>query len=126
MTKVRTLKGVAHDVVDHSMSAFGWLHPHVAEYAKASNFPEVEICLIGPAFPTRKVPKQLRLAAEGLQSWFVSLLGSYGLEVQHVKSAKLTFGAFGTDSYTCAATCRIVSVAGREFRYDRGWPPNSA
>lgn len=126
MTKIRTLKGAAHDVVDHSMSTFGWLHPHVWEYANSRGLPRVEIDLIGPRpLEGNRIPKPLRLASETLQRWFKSLLESYGFRVQDVRAAKLLFGAFGTDPYSAAATCIVITASGREFRYDRGWPPNS-
>lgn len=126
MTKTRTLKGAAHDVVDHAMSAFGWLHPHVWEYAKSRGLQEVEIDLLGPRpINGNGIPKSLLLASESLQQWFASLLKSYGFSVEDVRAAKLSFGAFGTDPYSPAATCILVAASGRAFRYDRGWPPNA-
>jgi hypothetical protein len=127
MAKIRTLKGVAHDVVDHCMSVFGWLHPHVWDYAQAQKFERVQIDLMSePPIATPKVQKPLRLASAGLQEWFRSLLAQYGFTKEDLRSASLIFGAFGTDAYTLAATCIVVSRSGRQFRYDRGWPPNSA
>jgi hypothetical protein len=124
MTKIRTLQGAAHDVVDHSLSAFGWLHPHVWEYAKSNQLNDVQIDLASDSpIAGSNVPTPLRLAAEGLHTWFLSLLNSYGIEPAQIASATLRFGAFGSDPHSPAATCVIVS-AGREFRYDRGWPSN--
>lgn len=46
MAKARTLRGLAHDTADHASGPFGYLHPHVAEYAAASGFTEVVIDLV--------------------------------------------------------------------------------
>jgi len=126
MVKIRTLKGAAHDVVDHSMSALGWMHPHVYEYAKSRRLSEVQIDLVGRR-PLKGwlIPKPLRLAAHSLQQWFESLLNDYGFNRQDLRAAKLIFGAFGSDPYSPAATCILIAASGRVFRHDRGWPPNS-
>jgi hypothetical protein len=123
MPRIRDLKGVAHDLVDHAMSGLSFLHPHVGNYAREVGIDVFTIDLLdGATFPSSKVPQPLQLALESLRSWFQPLLASYGFRLEDLASAKLAFGAFGSTPYVCAARASITTSSGREFHYERGWP----
>lgn len=127
MAKARTLRGLAHDTADHASGPFGYLHPHVAEYAAASGFTEVVIDLVRePPIATPRVPRPLLLASAALQVWFREHLVAYGFQPSDIRSANLLFGAFGTSPYVSAITVTLVTPLGRSFVFKRGWPPAPA
>jgi hypothetical protein len=124
MPRIRDLKGVAHDLVDHAMSGLSFLHPHVWNYARQASIDEFTIDVLENSAPNSiEVPKPLRLATESLRTWFQPVLKSYGFTIEDLNSAKLTFGAFGSDPYVFAARANVVASSGREYNYERGWPP---
>lgn len=127
MAKARTLRGLAHDVVDHAESAFGALHPHAAQYARNAQVNTVAIDLLSsPAIAGDSVPSELATAAQTLQLWFVSALERYGFSTSDLERAELTLGDFGDDDYTCGAAAVIESRDGKSYEYLRGWKPGTA
>ena len=123
MPSIRNLKGVAHDVVDHALSGLSFLHPHVWDYARQVGLDHFTIDLLEEAAPpSTELPQPLELASESLRTWFRPILASYGFDSASLTSAKVTFGAFGSSPYVCAATASLVTSSGREFSYKRGWP----
>jgi hypothetical protein len=124
MPKIRDLKAVAHDLVDHAMSGLSFLHPHVWNYARQITVGEFTVDLLHDSAPNLgEVPEPLRLATEGLRIWFQPVLRSYGFSLEDLTSAKLTFGSFGSSPYVVAARASLVAPSGREYSYERGWPP---
>ena len=128
MARIRDLKGVAHDLVAHGESALSWLHPHVGNYARQAGVEEFTIDVLQGSEPhvTVLLPKPLRLASESLRAWFQPVLSSYGFNLQDLASAKLTFGAFGSDPFVFATRASVVAASGRKFSYERGWPPKTS
>jgi len=127
MVKTKTLQGLAHDTLDHAIGPFGWLHPHVGEYAEDAQLETIAIDLIAtPPIETPKVPTPLKLASAALQEWFKEHLEAYGFTIRDISGARIVFGAFGSDPYVFGATAIIETTIGRKFEYRRGWPPNSS
>jgi hypothetical protein len=126
MPRIRDLKGVAHDLVDHAMSGLSFLHPHVWSYARQTTVDEFTVDLLqDSARSLVEVPEPLRLATESLRNWFQPVLRSYGFNLEDLSSAKLTFGSFGSSPYVVAARASLVAPSGREYSYERGWPPRN-
>jgi hypothetical protein len=126
MPRIRDLKGVAHDLVDHAMSGLSFLHPHVWNYARQTSVDEFTIDVLQDSAPSSlEVPEPLRLAMESLRTWFQPVLISYGFNLEDLTSATLTFGAFGSSPYVVAARASLVAPSGREYKYERGWPPRN-
>lgn len=123
MPKIRTLRGLAHDTADHAIGPFGYLHPHVGEYAEEEKLQNVVIDLIHePAISTPNVPRPLRLASAALQDWFKQHLAIYGFGIGDLAAASLTFGSFGSDPSIFAIAATLETTNGRGFTYRRGWP----
>ena len=126
MAKIKTLQGLAHDTLDHATGPFGWLHPHVGDYAEDEKLETVTIDLVAdPEIATHDVPEPLKLASASLQEWFKEHLHTYGFTTSDIAAARIVFGAFGSDGRIFGATATIKMTNGRMFEYRRGWPPNS-
>ena len=122
MPKARTLKGLAHDTVDHSQGAFGYLYPYLAELASGSDAGIVTVDLLGrPAISGPGASHSLEMAVSSLQDWFTLALAGYGFSISDLSAATLTCGQFSEDGSIWAGSPVIVTTSGRRFQYHRGW-----
>lgn len=117
MPSLKRLRGVAHDVADHSQGTFGWLHPHLATACRLEGVLEARLELLVPEPYPDNLPRlePLRLASRALRDWFVDLLSRLGYEPAIATSVVLTFYFRSNDDYNPAVRATIKTQCGKEY-----------
>ena len=117
MASTKALNGVAHNIMDHSVSGLGFLMTHVLDYCAATSSRELQIDLL-ESNPLTHAPEPLRASASAKHEKFVEILGRAGFKTSDLRSAHLHFRVLEdpqrpTARFTC--NCKLQTKDGKQF-----------
>jgi hypothetical protein len=119
MPSQKQLNGLAHNILDHAVSGLSYLHPHLAQVARAAGVSTIPLDLLSVS-PLPVALHSLRpavLACESLHRTFLSITQKLGFTPRDIASAALTFEfpAECTDDYRFACISEVVGTSGRRY-----------
>jgi hypothetical protein len=117
MVAMKELKGVAHNLADHSQSSLSWLHPHLAQACRKAGKEGVSFDLLSdnPYPDGLEKSEPLVLALASLREWFFAQLDHLGHDRANITRAVLTFKFRGEDGYNSAVAVTIGTNTGKEY-----------
>jgi hypothetical protein len=123
MPSYKLLNGVAHDIMDHSMSGLSYLHPHLTQTCRSARITDVtlDLMLESPLPATIPQYRPLVMACQALHRTFIGILTKIGFSLADLSSATLTFHVplDAPDGYSyVSCTSELVSARGRSYRHE--------